>query len=130
MSQENVEFVRRGFELFMSTGEVIWGDLDKEVVVDDHDALDQGEYRGHEGFARWLEDWGAAWTDWVLEAERFIDAGESVVIVARLIATGRSSGARLERQDALVYTVNRGKITRIEYYNNKEQALESVGLRE
>jgi hypothetical protein len=45
----------------MATGEPPWDLFDQEVEVYDHDAPDQGEYRGHEGVTRWLEDWGAAW---------------------------------------------------------------------
>jgi ketosteroid isomerase-like protein len=79
MSQENVEIIKRGFEHFIATGEVPWDLFDENIEVHDHDAPDQGDYRGHVGYARWLEDWGAAWADWSMEAERYIDAGDPVV---------------------------------------------------
>lgn len=46
----------------------------------------------------------------------------------RLKATGRSSGVTIEREDAIVCRVRRGLITRLDYYNNRAQALAQVGL--
>jgi hypothetical protein len=74
MSQENVELIERGFAHVMQTGETPLHLLDPEVEVHDHDAPDQSEYRGHDGFARRMGDWDAAWEMWSVEPERFIDA--------------------------------------------------------
>jgi ketosteroid isomerase-like protein len=63
-----------------------------------------------------------------MEPEEFIDAGERMVAVVRMTARGASSGALVERQDALVQSVRDGKLVRIDYYNNRAQALEAVGL--
>jgi ketosteroid isomerase-like protein len=128
MSQENVEIVRRGFEHFMATGEPPWELFDEEVEVYDHDTPDQGDYQGHEGVTRWLEDWGAAWAEWSIEPDEFIDAGNSVVIFIRMNTKGRGSGIEVQRQDALVYEIRTGMIVRIDYYNDRKQALDAVGL--
>ena len=101
------------------------------MTIQDHDIPEAGEYFGHQGFGRWLdEDWGTAWSDWSLEPEEFIDAGNTVVVIAHLTATGRGSGLEVKRQDGLVYELRDGKITRLDYYNSKEQALEAAGLKE
>ena len=92
--------------------------------------MDAGEYRGHVGFGRWVEDWGSAWAEYSIEPEEFIDAGERVVAVVLMKATGLGSGVALERQDAIVWELRDGKIVRVDYYNNREQALEAVGLAE
>jgi ketosteroid isomerase-like protein len=131
MSQENVEIVRRGFEGFLATGEPVWELTHEHVVVADHDLMDAGEYRGHAGFTRWLADWASAWSEFTSEpAEEILDAGDDVVIVYRLKATGRASGVTVERQDAMVCRVQDGKIVRLDYYNDRSQALKSVGLEE
>jgi ketosteroid isomerase-like protein len=129
MSRQNVEIVERATRHLMETGEPDWGALDPTVAVHDHDTPDQGTYRGHAGVARWLEDWGAAWADWNLEPEDYIDAGDHVVLVIRVTAKGRGSGVEVHRQDALVYEFRDGKIVQIDYYNSREQALDAVGLR-
>jgi ketosteroid isomerase-like protein len=128
MSQENVDLVRRGLDHFIATGEVPWEMFDDQVEVYDHDTPDQDVYRGHDGYGRWLGDWGAAWAEWSIEPKEFIDAGDRIVILFRMKAKGRESGVEIERQDALVYQLRDGKIVRGDYYNNREQALKAVGL--
>src|SRR5947208_15044786 len=117
MSQANVELVQRGFEHFVVTGEPAWETLHEHVEVYDHDIMDGREYRGHADVRRWLfEDWSDAWSEWGAEPEEFIDAGEErVIAVFRVSATGRNSGARIERQDAIVYVVHDLQVTRIDY---------------
>jgi ketosteroid isomerase-like protein len=130
MSEENVDVVKRGFEHFMATGEPHWESFHGEVEVYDHDTMDQGEYRGHAGVARWLEDWTAAWSHFTMEPEEFLDIGERVVMVFRMRATGLSSGVVLERQDAMLFTVRDGKVVRVDYYNDRAEALKAAGLAE
>ena len=128
MSEENVQIVRRGLERFLATGELDWDTTDPDVEIHDHDIPDSGEYRGAAGVGRWLEDWNAAWAEWSFLPEEFIDAGDRVVVVARLSATGRDSGVQVDRQDGLVYTLRSGKVARLDYYNGRDQALEAAGL--
>ena len=130
MSRENVDMVRAGWERYSGTGEPPWDLFHESVEVHDHDTPDQGDYRGHEGIRRWLEDWGAAWAEWRIEADEFIDAGDSVVILIRMNTEGRGSGIKAQRQDALVYGVTQGLITRVDYYNDRGEALKAVGLEE
>ena len=129
MSEENVEIARRAFERFLTTGPP-WDMLDEDIDVHDYDTPDQGTYRGHTGYGRWLKDWGAAWADWTMEPQDYIDAGDQVVVVFLMKATGRDSGVAVERQDAMVARMRNGKIVSLDYYNNKRQALKAVGLEE
>ena len=130
MSRENVAVVQRGFEHFLVAGEPLWESFHETVEVYDHDTVDQGEYRGHAGVRRWLEDWSVAWSEFSMEPEQFLDVGERVVMVFRMKATGLGSGVAIERQDAMVFTVRDSKVVRVDYYNNKEEAFEVVGLTE
>ncbi len=130
MSQEDVEIIQRSFVVWGETGEPEWRIVDDEIEAHDHDILDASEYRGRAGIERWLADWGAAWSEFSMEPEEFIDAGERVVVVIRMRAKGLGSSAVVERQDAIVYELRDGKITRLDYYNNREQALEAAGLAE
>jgi ketosteroid isomerase-like protein len=130
LSQENVELAQRILGHLVATGQVLWDKADREIEVHDHDTPDQGDYLGHEGLARWLEDWGAAWAGWSIEPDEFIDAGSAVVIFIRMKAEGRGSGIKVDRQDALVYEIRNGMVTRVDYYNDRKQALKAAGLAE
>jgi ketosteroid isomerase-like protein len=90
----------------------------------------QGEYRGHAGVGRWLEDGAAAWSEFSMEPEEFLDVGERVVMIFRMKATGVSGGLALERQDAMAFAVRDGKVVRLDYYNDRTEALEAVRLEE
>jgi ketosteroid isomerase-like protein len=127
MSRENVELAQRVLGHFVATGDVLWDTADPEVEVHDHDTPDQGDYLGREGVARWLEEWGAAWAEWRMEPEEFLDAGDSVVIFIRMSAEGRGSGIEVDRRDALVYEIRDGLVKRIDYYNDRDEALKAVG---
>ena len=130
MSQENVEVVQQSLARFAATGEPPWDLLDEQIEVHDHDIMDAGEYRGHSGFSRWLGDWAAAWSEYVMEPEDFLDAGEHVVAFIVQRTTGHGSGVTLERRDAMVFEVRAGRIARLDYYNDRADALKAVGLEE
>jgi ketosteroid isomerase-like protein len=123
-----VDLVQGALEGFAATGEPPWEMLHGEVEVHDHDIMDAGEYRGHDGFGRWLEDWAAAWSQYTMEPEEFIDAGERVIAFILQKTTGHGSGIALERHDAMVFAVRDAKIVRLDYYNSRKLALEAVGL--
>jgi len=131
VSQENVEIVQQALAHFVTTGEPAWDTVHAEVEVHDHDLqLDTSEYRGHAGYEQWIENWAAVWSEFSVEAEEFIDAGDRVVVVLRMNATGRGSGVTLDRQDAIVVEMRDRKMVRLDYYNNRKQALQAVGLDE
>jgi ketosteroid isomerase-like protein len=128
MSKENVERLRESMERFVSTGEPLWSVIDEDVVIVDHDILDAGEYRGWDGFMRWIQDFSAAWADFTLAPEEYLDAGNRAIVFFRIKATGAGSGVTVERQDAMVCEMRDVKAVRIDYYNSREQALKAVAL--
>jgi ketosteroid isomerase-like protein len=89
-----------------------------------------GTYRGPGGHSAAMREWLSAWDDFQLEAEAFRDARESVVVPFRVRARGKSSGARVDRQWAHVWTFRRGKVVRFEVHLDIGAALAVVGLRE
>ena len=132
MSQENVELVQRGF---LATMEEDWptavGTLDPEVLVQDFDVPDAGVYHGPDGFIAWLTAWSEGWDSWRVENPRFRSGGgEHVIALFRMVARGGHSGLEVTRDDAIVYRIEGGKIVRLEYFNDQQQALEAVGLSE
>jgi ketosteroid isomerase-like protein len=130
MSQADVEMVQQGFVVWGETGEPPWSTMADELEIHDHDLMDTDVYRGHEGFRRWVENWSSAFSEFSIDPVEFIDAGERVVVILRMTAKGTGSGVTVEREDAEVLEVRDGIVVRVDYYNNRRQALESVGLAE
>jgi ketosteroid isomerase-like protein len=79
---------------------------------------------------RWEADWDVSWASWRWEPAEFIDAGDRVVAVLQVYASGRVSGVDVERLDGAVWTLRDGKCVRLDYYGSKAEALEAVGLAE
>jgi hypothetical protein len=108
MSQENVESVRRG----IANVDTFWGMLDDFVVWDLREAplevdLD-AVYVGRDAVIQASRHYWGTWTDYRLDAEEFIDAGQSVVVVVRERMRGKGSGIPLDRRWAQTWTFHRG----------------------
>ena len=87
-------------------------------------------FRGREGVERWIAMIDEVWAEWRFEPERYLDAGPTVVVLARLIAEGGASGIHLEREVAHLWEVERERATSIRVYLDRTDALEAAGLRE
>jgi ketosteroid isomerase-like protein len=131
MSQENVEIVRRAMDEFNR------GDIDAAVKeaapnaeFDWSRAL--GPYRGVyrlDQIRREMKDFTATFESVRWEPEEFIDAGEHVVMVGTVCLRGRD---RIEAtaRTTFVSTIRDGAIERVSLYQERQDALEDLGLSE
>jgi ketosteroid isomerase-like protein len=138
MSEENVEIVRRLFEVFrkgMERGDLGAG-FDSELLSDDLEwialpGVGLGTYRGREGFLEFMRLWTGEFEDWSIELEQVIDAGDDrVVAVYRQTATGKASGVPVELHQGAVHELQDGRVSRIRHYPSPADALEAAGLSE
>jgi ketosteroid isomerase-like protein len=126
MSQENVEIVRAIHAAWLG-GESARDFLDPEIeYVNPPDAVEPGTRRGRKAFGAILD----AYEDLRIEPEKFIEAGDDVIVIARLTATGRGSGVGIDWRQGYIWTIRDGKGVRFRWFNKPEQALEAAGLRE
>jgi len=131
MSQENVEIVGRVFDAYLSGDfETAFALIDPEVEFDVSIRPEGKVYRGHEGVAEALRTWTGTWEAFRMEVEELIDAGEHVISVERQSGRGRGSGLPLSQTYFSVFTLARGKITRIVWLQSRAEAFEAAGLRE
>jgi uncharacterized protein len=70
------------------------------------------------------------WQEWHFEPERFLDAGERVVVFARIIGRGEASGAPVELETTHVWTIRGGRAASVHAYRDRTAALEAAGLSE
>ncbi len=133
MSQENVEIVRRAYEVFnRREGESALDLYARDIEWDLSRAmLGTGEvYRGHEGVRESFRDLLTAFAAIDFEIERYEGFGEQVLATVRERYRGRGSGIEVDRRHFALWTVRAGKVARMRVYRERAEALEAVGLSE
>ena len=133
MSQENVEFVAEYLQRAADGGvdamAEFW-DPDINWRAAEGAIDDAGELHGPEAVRRYFQDWFDMFDDISAVAEEIVDAGDDrAVAVVRVTGRAKVSGIETEIRFSVVYTLRDAKIVQAREYMDKEQALESVGLR-
>jgi ketosteroid isomerase-like protein len=85
-------------------------------------------FRGLEGLRRWVDTTREVWEEWRFIPERFLDAGDRVVVLVRVVARGGSSGVTLDRETAHIWTVRDDRVSRCEVYLDRSEAIAAAGL--
>src|ERR1700682_2463994 len=130
MSQENVEVVRSLYEGWLR-GEIGLDRLDPEISMVESETLPgAASAYGIEAGERYMRSFANYWEQIRLEPQEYIDAGNQVVVVARLIGKGKKSGVEVTRTWAYVWTLRGQKALRLVGYADRTQALIAVGLEE
>jgi ketosteroid isomerase-like protein len=133
MSQENVEVVKSVLTA-MSVGdaEAAFALVDPAVVIDaTRFVFNPATYVGTDGIRRLQAVSDETWEEMRTEPLEFIDAGEQVVVIGRLVGKGKGSGVRVERPTGQVWTIRDGLVVRWEIgYTDPNEALKAVGLEE
>jgi ketosteroid isomerase-like protein len=86
--------------------------------------------RGRRAMKERLDEMFAAIAEPRIAAEDFIDADDRVVVAVRVSGRGKASGAPVDARPFHVLAERGGKVTRIEWYATRAEALKAVGLEE
>jgi ketosteroid isomerase-like protein len=132
MSQENVEVVRHSIEAWNQRDLGTWIALlsrDAELDWSRSRAPFRGIYQGRDEHEAFWEVFWSTFADMRLEHHDLTDVGSEVVFSNTAHMRGRD-GIEVAASSALVYTVQNGKITRIRLFQERDEALEAVGLSE
>ena len=131
MSQENVDVVRRMYAAFNRGDEDALAELADPGIVIDATRLtfNPNTYVGHQG----LRDIGAqmhdVWQEIRFDPREFVDLGERVVVVERLIGKGKGSGIEVAQSWGAIWTVRDGRVVRMELgYADRDAALAAAEL--
>jgi ketosteroid isomerase-like protein len=132
MSQENVETVRRHNEAWnrrdLTTLSALWRS-DAEIDWSRARGPLKGVYRGRgERETFWNEFW-STFEVVELELSDFRQTGPYVLASNTAHMWGRD-GIEVTARSTSVYTVENGQITRLRLFQEKDEALEAVGLSE
>jgi uncharacterized protein len=85
-------------------------------------------YRGLPAVEAAARDWFKAWDSFGTDAEEFIEAGDQVVVLVRRHGRAKGSEHELETRGADLWTMRDGKALRYKAYDDRDAALEAVGL--
>ena len=141
MSQENVEWARQGYAVvndaygtddLTALKRYLEENLTPDFVLRTAGSWpEHGEWHGVEGLLQFRANQMDALADMSIEPEEFIEAGDDVlVVVIRLSGRAKHTGIEAEFPAVHVWTLRDGKATRLETYQDREAALEAVGLSE
>jgi ketosteroid isomerase-like protein len=125
MSQENLELVRAIYRL--------WGEGESARYLIDPDleyvnpsyAVESGTRRDRRTLGKIRE----VYPDFRVEPERFVDAGEEIVVIGTARGTS-ASGVEAQWRQGYVWTVREGRAVRFRWFNRPSEALGAVGLSE
>jgi len=129
MSQENVEIVRAAVDA--------WNRGDWDAALKDGAPSFEFDFSRSVGPRRgvysldqmrgFFHEFVESWESNRIEADEFIEAGEHVVTPNTLYVRGRD-GIEVQARAAWVWTLREGRITRLCFYQERQEALEAVGL--
>jgi ketosteroid isomerase-like protein len=137
MSRENVDLARRLYEdsdLLNATTEqldrVFREDLDEHFEFRLPPDYPEGElvFRGRDGINQLIALLDDTWSEWQFRPERFLDAGDRVVVFARIVGKGAASGVPVDLETTHVWTIHAGRASSVHAYRDRSQALEAAGL--
>ena len=140
MSQENVEAIRRGFELWniaMGGGDETSRRTALRQMVEEYhpDAeLDYGRTlpdflptSGREAMVSWTEGAREAFGEVQIDPVEYVDAGDAVVVRVRMLAKGTSSGASVSGEFVYVFRYRDEQVISATSYLTMREALQAGG---
>ena len=131
MSQENVEIVRAAIEAFnRGDSDALFQKMAPQFEFDMSRAMgtERGIHVLDEARRVW-EEFAANWDSVRFDPHEFIEAGDLVVVPQTTRARGRD-GIEVVARPTLVWTIRDGAIVRISMYQERQDALEALGLSE
>jgi ketosteroid isomerase-like protein len=138
MSLQNVELVRSALEAFAAASydprhaRGFFEYFDPNVEYDISRTNPETQlYYGRDGIIAALEQWIETWDGFEVEVISLIDAGDDhVVSVIRERGRLEGSDAWVEHIRGAVWTIRDHRIARYEEHQDRDRALEAVGMRE
>ena len=134
MSQENVEVVRRSYQLFNANALAGASELWDSEIVWHTDPLvpEPGVYSGFDAVRTYLEGFVRAFGAWHIEPCEITDLGGGEVLSVLKVSSrplGQTDAQTQIFDWAWIVSIQEGKITRVRSFFDKDRAFETAGLR-
>jgi ketosteroid isomerase-like protein len=138
MEPEVLERIRRSYVVYNDGAGVLRGDHDDfyaalfhpdaELVVPAIYPDMEPVYVGMEGLKRQRARMDEIWDDLRWDPERFIEAGEMIVVLMTLSGVARQMRARVSAPVAHLWTVRDDRVARVEVFLDRSEAFAAAGL--
>jgi ketosteroid isomerase-like protein len=130
MGGDNVELVRRAYEVFDTDLDALLRDLHPAIEwVSPPEALEPGVRHGHEGVREAFAATAMAWDNPRHTAQDFYAAADDKVLVTvNFRGHGRASGMEADRTEFHLWTIHSGEATRFEWFYRRETAMKAAVL--
>ena len=86
--------------------------------------------RGREERIRFEKRWRSEWGEFRYVPDELVDIGGQILILGRLEGSGAGSGALVDSEWAVLFTVPTGQIVGEKVFFDRQEALEAAGLSE
>jgi ketosteroid isomerase-like protein len=133
MSEENVESVRRITDAQNRGDRAAWlaNTRPDVVMIPAREWPENAPIRGAEAIWDFYGEVGGTWEAGSFELAEIIDSGaDAVAANLRRQTRGKASGVGVDFNYWVVTTHRKGKTARIEWFSNRDEALEAAGLSE
>jgi predicted SnoaL-like aldol condensation-catalyzing enzyme len=103
------------------------------VVLVAHGELvsNPGIHEGKEAVGAWFGDWFQSFgRDYRFAIDEAREVGDLIFIHATHGGSGRASGVEVHGENSYLYRVSNGKVTRVEFFATRAEALAAAGLPE
>ena len=135
MSHENVGALRRVYEHmaqgnFWAAREIFHPKIVWEWSSSMSGLTGVASYQGIAGVEAATRDQFEIWDRFWQEGEKFIEAGDDVVVLTRLHGRLKGSEREVQSKAADVWTFDEGRAVRFRSYDSRSEALEATGLSE
>jgi len=132
MSEQDVETVRRLMASFQGGPlEPALAVAHPEIEFDARVLPDGKVWHGPEGVVQALHEWTGAWSDWNMDVEGILDAGDGrIAVLWRERGRAADSGAELSQEGVTVITVRDGLVVSAVVEVDRRGTLATLGLAE
>ena len=98
------------------------------LIIMESRHLDRETVEG--GIIAYMRDFLAQWSDYRVEAQEFIEAGDSIVVTERQYATGEWRAIETVKSFYAVWTFRDGLVAHVRWDDDRDTALAAAGLAE
>src|SRR5690242_14309856 len=132
MSEQDVEIVRRLMASFQGGPlEPALAVAHPEIEFDARVRPDGKVWHGPEGVVQALHEWTGTWSDWKMDVEGILDAGDGrIAVLWRERGRAAHGGAELSQEGVTVITVRDGLVVSAVVEVDRRGTLATLGLAE